>query len=52
MTGENDAVLITGYDANNITFYDPAGGSNKTMSMESANELFLQAGDTFFTYLE
>lgn len=52
MTGENDAVLITGYDANSITFFDPAGGNNKTMSFESAGELFSQAGDTFFTYLE
>lgn len=51
MTGENDAVLIIGYDANSITYFDPASGSNKTMSVESADEMFLQAGDTFFTYL-
>ena len=52
MTGENDAVLITGYDTNSITFYDPASNSNKTLNMETATELFLQAGDTFFTYME
>ena len=52
MTSDTNAVLIVGYDTNNLIYFDPSTGGNVTKSMEEAQELFQQAGDTFFTYIE
>ncbi|MCM1283658.1 MAG: hypothetical protein NC180_07765 [Muribaculaceae bacterium] len=51
MTGSESAVLVTGYSANMIYYYDPAAGATKSISYESAGEWFSGAGNVFFTYL-
>ena len=50
MTGSNDAVLVVGYDANNITLYDPTIGTTYKRTITDANEMFFNAGNIFFTY--
>lgn len=50
-TGENEAVLIVGYDALNITVFDPATGANRKIGMNDASELFLGQGNVFISYL-
>lgn len=52
MMGSRDAVLVTGYDANSITIFDPAIGSSYKKSLSDADEMFMNAGNVFFAYLE
>ena len=52
MTSQSDAVLLVGYDANSIVYYDPVTEKNVSKSFEEAQALFSQAGDTFLTYIE
>ena len=52
MVNQSDAVLIVGYDANNIVYYDPAVGKNVSKPLEEAQAMFSEAGDTFLTYIE
>ena len=52
MVNQSDAVLIVGYDANNIVYYDPAAGKNVSKPLEEAQAMFSEAGDTFLTYIE
>ncbi|MBO5068982.1 MAG: hypothetical protein J6C37_01260 [Roseburia sp.] len=51
MTGSDSAVLITGYDSNNIFVFDPAQNKTIKKSMSEADELFVNAGSVFFSYL-
>lgn len=51
MTGSNDAVLVTGYDANNIIIFDAMSGSTYKKSISEADEIFANAGNVFFSYL-
>ena len=50
MTGSNDAVLVVGYDANNVVLYDPAMGETYKRTIADADEMFFNAGNIFFTY--
>ena len=50
MTGSNDAVLVVGYDANNVVLYDPAMGQTYKRTIADADEMFFNAGNIFFTY--
>lgn len=50
MTGSNDAVLVVGYDANNVVLYDPAVGQTYKRTTADADEMFFNAGNIFFTY--
>ena len=52
MTGSDSAVLVTGYSANMIYYFEPASGTTQSMSFESADELFRKAGNIFFTYMD
>lgn len=52
MVGSNDAVLVTGYDSNNIFWYDPATKTTGKQLLKDADEIFSQAGNVFFTYLK
>lgn len=52
MTGTESAVLVTGYSAERIYYYDPASSSMKSKSMKEADEWFSENGNIFFTYLE
>lgn len=51
MTGSNEAVLVIGYDSNNIVIYDPVLGTPYRRTIADADELFGSAGNVFFTYL-
>lgn len=51
MTGSDTAVLIVGYDANNISVYDPGLGMTYRKTIDEADEWFGGAGKVFFTYL-
>lgn len=44
MVNQSDAVLIVGYDANNIVYYDPAAGKNVSKPLEEAQAMFSEAG--------
>lgn len=52
MTGDESAVLVTGYTPSMIYYFDPLTGNTKSMPYEDANELFEQAGNIFFTYMD
>lgn len=52
MTGSDSAVLITGYDSNNIFIFDPIQNKTLKKSMSEADELFVNAGSVFFSYLD
>lgn len=51
MTGSDDAVLVVGYDSNNIVIFDPKVGMSYRKTISEADELFGSAGNVFFTYL-
>ena len=51
MTGSNNAVLVIGYDSNNIVIFDPAIGTTYRKPLAEADEMFANAGNVFFTYL-
>lgn len=51
MTKSDEAVLLVGYDANNISIYDPKIGVSYRESIAEADELFADMGKVFFTYL-
>ena len=52
MTGENSAVLVTGYSASRIYYYNPATQKTESKSFEDADKWFENAGNIFFTYLD
>lgn len=52
MTGSSDAVLIIGYDSNNIIIFDPLLGMNYKKALTDADEMFSDAGNVFFSYLK
>lgn len=52
MTASNEAVLVVGYDASNITVFDPAIGKTRKKETEEADLVFSEAGNVFFTYLD
>lgn len=51
MTGSSDAVLVIGYDNNNVVIFDPGMGTTYRKSIAEADEIFANAGNVFFTYL-
>lgn len=51
MKDSSQAVLITGYDANFVTWLDPASGSSTRMSLTSADHYFKEAGSVFFSFI-
>lgn len=52
MTGADSAVLVTGYSASRIYYYDPGSHSTLSKSFDEADEWFEKAGNIFFTYLD
>lgn len=52
MTGSEEAVLLVGYDADNVIVYDSDTGTNQRISLEEADEVFSGAGNVFLTYLK
>jgi hypothetical protein len=51
-TGEDTAVLIVGYDASSIIYFDPIKSANAKMGMTEAKEYFESFGNVFVSYLE
>lgn len=51
MSGGNNAVLLIGYDAKNVSIYDPVYNQTYRKSIEEASELFANAGSVFITYM-
>ncbi len=46
-----EAVLIVGYDAQNITYYEPGQTTLQRAGLKDASVMFEMAGNLFFTYL-
>ncbi|MGN1206443.1 MAG: hypothetical protein ACI4SQ_05590 [Eubacterium sp.] len=51
MTGSSTAVVISGYDTKNITVYNPASGKVETIKRTQAEKIFMDNGNSFFSYL-
>lgn len=52
VTGENEAVLIVGYEASSIIVFDPKTGSNRRIGLTDATNLFETHGNVFIGYLK
>lgn len=51
MNDDQSAVLITAYDSNYITYYNPKTGTTAKMSILNAERHFKSAGYIFFSYV-
>lgn len=51
-TGTNKAVLLVGYSASYVYYYDPATGNTKGVSYEKIEDLFEDGGRYFITYVK
>jgi len=49
-TGDNSYVIITSFDAKNITYFEVSTGKPVTMLIADANKLFTQFGNVFIAY--
>ena len=50
LTGANDAVLLVGYDSENVTYFDPKNNTKATKSFEEADAWFSNLGGVYFSY--
>lgn len=51
-TSVNNAILLTGYSANYIYYYDTSSGQTRNMEYHEAEELFKNGGNYFITYIK
>lgn len=51
-TGKDSAVLITGYNSEQVWIYDPADNKTRQMTISKAQEEFAADGSVFYTYLK
>lgn len=51
VTGDNSAVLLTGYDTQNVSIYDPVRAEVTTMAIADAQDYFAQYDCVFFAWL-
>ena len=51
-TSVNSAVLLTGYSANYIYYYDTASGQTRSIDYDSAEEMFDKGGNYFIAYVK
>lgn len=51
-TGTNQAILLTGYSANYVYYYEPNSGQTKTIGYEEIEDLFYQGGEYFIAYVK
>lgn len=51
-TGENEAILLTGYSSSRIYYYDPDTGKNKNVEYDEMEEMFYNGGNYFIVYLK
>ncbi len=52
MKNDADAVVITGYNANSVTMYDPSTGKYRILSLRDTEEMFEEAGNIFLSYMK
>lgn len=52
MTSASDAVLLVGYDADNVTIFNPVTGTTYKQPLKDATEMFRQNGNVFLAYLK
>ncbi len=52
LSGNNEAVLLVGYDQNSVMVYNPMTPGNSPVSFADADELFERNGNVFLTYLK
>lgn len=50
LTGNGNAVLLTGYDKTTVTYFDVASQSEKTVTLERMDEMTKPAGNTYIGY--
>ncbi len=50
--GDDDAVLITGYTATNVSIYYPATDSTSSVTIEAAEASFAAAGSVYISYVD
>lgn len=50
-TGANQAVLLTGYSASYVFYYDPATKQSHSISYDAATDLFAKGGNYFIAYV-
>ena len=51
-TGVDRAILLTGYTANHISYYDPSSNQYKTMSYEDTVAVFASGGNYLIAYVK
>lgn len=51
-TSSNQAVLLTGYSANYIYYYEPMSGQTRNIDYDSAEDMFDNGGNYFITYVK
>ncbi|MCC8162655.1 MAG: hypothetical protein LIO86_05695 [Lachnospiraceae bacterium] len=51
ITGDEDALLIVGYDTSNIVCWNPASSELQTMGRTDSATQFEEAGNLFFTFI-
>lgn len=51
-TGNNQAVLLVGYSANNIYYYDANSGQTRSIGYDEIDDLFYQGGNYFIAYVK
>jgi len=51
-TGINQAILLTGYSANYVYYYEPNSGQTRTIGYEEIEDLFYQGGNYFIAYVK
>ncbi len=52
VTGTNEAVLIIGYTASNVSLYDAVTDQTRTMAIEEAEALFAANGSVYLSYVD
>ena len=51
MRSDTEAVLVVGYDAQNVYLFHPHLGTSEKMGLNDAGEMFKNAGNVFFGYM-
>jgi len=52
LPGDDNVLLITGYDQSTVELMDPLRGTVQKMDKEEAEKLFEDSGNVFFTYID
>ena len=51
-TGGDRAILLTGYSANYVTYYDPVARESKTVSYDVIAAILAEGGNYFIAYVK